>query len=439
MRIRAVAFGTALAITGSLALAHDIPDARIDRAIQVVLHPGRLEIAYEVSLAELTLVRDYRELFGPGTGLDRLDLFDDYGRRVGPLEARGFLVQVDDAAVALRYERHDLAVEEHPRLTFHLTASIPPRGRLTLRDNNYASSEGSSRLAARADGVRLLDYDGPSNVEEVPIVPLWQLDDEAERRTRELQVSFEPGAAEQASPPPPNRPPERAAPTPSGPRGLPELIDGHDRRSVLALIAVAVVLGAAHAVQPGHGKTLVAAATLGQSRPGRGIALAGLVTIVHISSVLVLAVVLSLTRSARYASLNNGLTGTAGFVIAGIGAWRLGRHAAGLGEHPNTDNRDRPSADRSLLGLGLAGGIVPCWDAILLIVLAETMGRLGLGLILLAAFSLGMAAVLVVVGMTAGRLRGWLAASGRTRRWERGLGLLSGGLLLVIGAAMLFR
>ena len=50
----------------------------------------------------------------------------------------------------------------------------------------------------------------------------------------------------------------------------------------------------------------------------------------------------------------------------------------------------------------MAGGLVPCWDAVALIVLAEAMGRLGLGVILLVAFSLGMAAVLVAVGWAAG-------------------------------------
>ena len=46
------------------ARAHDIPNQRVDRSIQVTLGPGRLEIDYEVSLSELTLTQDLRALDG---------------------------------------------------------------------------------------------------------------------------------------------------------------------------------------------------------------------------------------------------------------------------------------------------------------------------------------------------------------------------------------
>ena len=119
-------------VLATAALAHDIPDARIDRAIQVVLRPGRVEVDYEVSLAELTLVRDYRSLFGPLPDADRRELFEDYCRRIGPLDARGLLLSVNDRPIELESRGHDLAIEEHPRYTFHFAAELPGRGRLAL-------------------------------------------------------------------------------------------------------------------------------------------------------------------------------------------------------------------------------------------------------------------------------------------------------------------
>ncbi|HEU5116501.1 MAG TPA: hypothetical protein VFT74_07485, partial [Isosphaeraceae bacterium] len=56
-----------------------------------------------------------------------------------------------------------------------------------------------------------------------------------------------------------------------------------------------------------------------------------------------------------------------------------------------------------------------------------------LGLLLLAAFSLGMAIVLVVVGVMAGRLRNYVDQRDREGRWERRLGLLSGLALSAVG------
>ncbi len=137
---------------GLSARAHDIPNQRVDRSIQVTLAPGRLEIDYEVSLTELTLTQDLRSLVGPRPGAERSEWLALYGEVTGPLNAKGFLVSVDGAPVALASAGYRLAVEEHPRYTFHLEARIPAAGRLAIRDTNFVSSEGTSRLAIRARG-----------------------------------------------------------------------------------------------------------------------------------------------------------------------------------------------------------------------------------------------------------------------------------------------
>jgi ABC-type nickel/cobalt efflux system permease component RcnA len=90
-----------------------------------------------------------------------------------------------------------------------------------------------------------------------------------------------------------------------------------------------------------------------------------------------------------------------------------------------------------MIGLGVAGGLVPCWDAIGLIVLANAVGRLALGVLLLLAFSLGMAVVLIAVGWAATRLRRLVEARDRNASWERALGSLSGLLLAAIGLFVL--
>src|SRR5947209_2865384 len=81
--------------------AHDIPNERVDRSIQVTIRPGRLELDYEVSLAELTLAQDLRRLVGVVPGADRAALFDRYGRETAPLNAKGLLVVVDGRPVPL--------------------------------------------------------------------------------------------------------------------------------------------------------------------------------------------------------------------------------------------------------------------------------------------------------------------------------------------------
>jgi len=424
------------------ARAHDIPNARVDRSIQVTARPGRLSVDYEVGLAELTLVQDLRALTGTVPGADRREWFDRYGRVSGPLNARGLLVSVDKAPLALRSRGFDLTVEDHPRFTFHFEAALPAGGRLAIRDTNYDSGEGTSRLALRGlDGVVIRGDDLPGDVAQIPVRPVWQLSDAEERRTRQAEVRFDTAAAGGAGGDPAGSLPGRGVTGRRGAtrpgiaaEGLTRLLD-RSPASGLGLWLVALSLGAAHAVQPGHGKSLVAAASVGD-RGGwhRGVILALSITVAHIGGVMAVACALWLTRSTRYPDINRGLAHAAGFVIAAIGLWRLGRHLGGYGEHP--DDPEAPRVDpgtRGLIGLGLAGGVVPCWDAVVLILLAEALGRLALGLALLAAFSLGMAAVLVAVGLTAARLRGIVQRADRDGTWVRRLGLLSASALTLIG------
>ena len=83
--------------------------------------------------------------------------------------------------------------------------------------------------------------------------------------------------------------------------------------------------------------------------------------------------------------------------------------------------------------LGLGGGIIPCWDAVMMLLLAMAQGQIGLAIPLLLAFSVGLAAVMILLG---------LAVLGATRlggrkfgdsRWFRLLPVASALVLTVVG------
>lgn len=413
-------------------VAHDIPNARVDRAIQVDLEPGRLRVSYEVSLAELTLVQDLRALIGSLPGGERKDWFRRYGEVTGPLNAKGFLVDVDGKEIALTYRSFDLFVEEHPRFAFLLDAEIPPAGRLRLRDLNYVSSEGSSRLALRiAPSVSVPGNDWPEDVSLLPEKQPVLLSDEEERRTKELEIAYAnvapstepaPAEAEVAPIPPPSPIPQASAP------GLSRLMDGD--WSWWGGFAAALVLGLAHAIQPGHGKSVVAAASLGSR--GGAVALAIGAATAHLASVFGIAVLLILTRSTRYDEINDALVRGAGMLLALTGAWRLGR---ALPATPAEGTVAQPTASRTPRApfvAGLAAGAIPCWDAILLVLLADGLGRYGWGLVLLGGFSLGLALVLLGIALISSRVS-------VGQRARRPLTLLASGLMLAFGLAWLFR
>ena len=66
------------------AQAHDIPNQRVDRSIQVSLSPGLIAVDYEVSLSELTLTQDLRRLIGSLPGADRQEWLARYGQVTVP-------------------------------------------------------------------------------------------------------------------------------------------------------------------------------------------------------------------------------------------------------------------------------------------------------------------------------------------------------------------
>jgi nickel/cobalt transporter (NicO) family protein len=453
------------------AKAHDIPNERIDRSIQVTLSPGSIAIDYEVSLSELTLTQDLRKLIGSLPGADRQQWLDRYGQVTGPLNAKGLLVAAAGEPVTLLMRSFDVVVEDHPRYTFHMSAVIPAGGRLRVRDVNYVSSEGTSRLAIRGlAGVVVTGDSLPGIVGQIEIRPTWMLSDEEERRTKQVQVDYrapdQTGAGsvsleELAGGDLHLSRPVAQQPSPANvlslfdSRRLSALLDEKSTPSWLLLVVIAVSLGAAHAVQPGHGKTLVTAVALGPDIRFYQPALLGLTaTLAHMGSVLLIALVLWFSGATRVAGVHEALTKVAGFAIGAVGLWRLGRQLGGYPEHddpsspfvprrcvsaPSRESAPSSINNRGLIALGLSGGAVPCWDAVSLLLLAAALGKLAAGVTMVLAFSAGMAIVLVVVGLLAWKLKATALGSESRSRWRKPLAVASSGILAAIGFYLFFQ
>ena len=92
----------------------------------------------------------------------------------------------------------------------------------------------------------------------------------------------------------------------------------------------------------------------------------------------------------------------------------------------------------SLIALGASGGLVPCPSALVLLLFAISVGRVGLGLVLLAAFSLGLACVLMAIGMLVLYAKSWLPDPAKTTRHPlfRLVPVLSAAVIVCLGLAL---
>ncbi|HSE91448.1 MAG TPA: hypothetical protein VLJ79_34890 [Candidatus Binatia bacterium] len=202
---------------------------------------------------------------------------------------------------------------------------------------------------------------------------------------------------------------------------------------ILIALAVAIGLGAFHALEPGHGKTLVAAYLVGSRGTVKHAFLLGLiVTAAHTAGVYLLgAVTLYASRYIVPEQLYPWLGLISGVMIASLGAVLLVRryldregvsshhnhyhayHAHSSDHHHHRDHHDHSHHGRThhhhdlnhrvslreLLTLGISGGIVPCPAALVVLLSAVSMQRIGFGLLLIVAFSIGLAAVLIAIGL----------------------------------------
>jgi ABC-type nickel/cobalt efflux system permease component RcnA len=251
--------------------------------------------------------------------------------------------------------------------------------------------------------------------------------------------------------------------------GLTDLMTRRDMGTGLLLftLATAAALGAFHALEPGHGKTVVAAYLVGSRGTAWHAVLLGLaVTVSHTAGVFLLgAVTLYASRYVMPDRLYPWLGAISGLAIAGVGLALLRQrwpgqphghshdhhaHSPAWPEHPHGHDHthdgehehhhhhhhvpEGPVSARSLLAMGLSGGIVPCPGALVVLLAALAWRRLGLGILLVVAFSAGLAAVLVAVGILvvhARRLLGRIRGDGPlTTRW---LPLASSAVITVLG------
>ena len=254
---------------------------------------------------------------------------------------------------------------------------------------------------------------------------------------------------------------------------------------LLLAFAMAFGLGCVHALSPGHGKTIVAAYLVGsKGRIRDAIFLGSIVTMTHVSSVLALGV---LTLFASQYILPQDIYPWLGFgsgiliVIIGYIMYKQRSntshdhgHSHGLfglshshhthdhsesHTHGHTHSKDEENAGReeaehsvndkkergvslwSLLGLGVSGGAVPCPSALVVLLTAISYQKLVLGLLLIIVFSLGLASVLIAIGIltvAAGSVIKRYSGN-REQKLFRVLSIVSSIVIILVGAGIAIK
>jgi ABC-type nickel/cobalt efflux system permease component RcnA len=441
------------------AAAHPLTDLRFDRTVAVRLSPAGIEVTYTLELSPFALHLDAAKRLTP-EDIAKLDktakgLASAYARRAAGELLEAFKIRVAGKTLPLSVEAIDITITDHAICRYTLLTAWPEGGpeiTVTIQDQTFAEQPGILNLTVDRKGgtdrsLQLVDVDeppirvrtqhsaklSPADVElsrnasalvllpfAVAPMPRFRLEDS---RPPEIGV---PVLAEVIPEPVVNAdmPPATDLFTDLSRRGLLALFDS--TLGVGILLLAAFLFGAGHAFTPGHGKTLVAAYLVGERGTVRhACILAVATTVAHTGSVIAVAAVLwGVYGNTVPAHAQGVMQLLAGLLVIAVGLWLLLRRVTGQADHfhlfaghhhhdhdhshehsHHHHHAPRPDAAKTTMGwtrlvlMGLGGGLVPCWDAVLLLVAASAMGRLGFAFPLLLAFSAGLGVVLVLLGI----------------------------------------
>src|SRR5271165_2738381 len=248
---------------------------------------------------------------------------------------------------------------------------------------------------------------------------------------------------------------------------------------VVLTFLVAIALGALHALEPGHGKTLLAVSLVGARATVKQAALlAGALTIAHTAGVLALGLAINIFKSYFVAeTIYPWITLLSGSAIAIIGARAVQRqlrlrqplahahthahagthahdhghvHLPGTPAHSHAagshDDREHAQAHAipgtaplkfgATVLAAMSGGVAPCPAALVVLLAALALNQVLYGVFVIVAFSFGLAATLTGLGIAVVRGASWLQGRPAFERCVEYGPLLSSVVIATIGAVM---
>ena len=436
------------------AAAHPLGNFTVNRYSRLELYSDAIRIRYLLDMAEIPAFQEIGEVDTNGNGETEPSESEAYlSRKAADIEDHLHL-SFDGSTAALELLSSEITYPEGQAglrtLRIGLLLQSPTAGTdiaLDYRDDNYSDRIGWKEIVVRsAEGVRVSSSSVASDdiSSELTSYPADLLSSPLD--VSAASVSYEPGdgiAAPVLESETNAGPQIKTAPKRAG-AGFATLIDSEELTLPVIFLSLLLALGfgAIHALEPGHGKTFVAAYFVGVNGTVRqALGLGTIVAVTHTIGVLAIGMIVLFgsqyilpERLYPWLSLASGLMVLAlGVRLLGAraGGWRAVRRFASIlrpqaehghepGHHHAHGHSHEPTPGappwKGLLALGLADGLTPSPSALVVLLAAVSLDRIGLGVLLIVAFSVGLAAVLTLVSLAllySRRVIEWL---GRRRR-----------------------
>jgi ABC-type nickel/cobalt efflux system permease component RcnA len=474
-----------LCLLAAVVCGHPVPKDTHDRTIVVRLQKGdaenriRVRVEYRLEVDETTVyasdMKPYKDEVNPFDYRgEPLRYYAEFTRIYAPILGERLSVRVNGKPIEpfRCVSRKSFLEDENGKGLGHLRCDfvfesgfdITP-GQATqfeFRDQTYLLEDGFITLSLVNDsGLSIVSLVAPDDALRTRVQDGQE--SQHDDRLREIKAELATGSAaapkKNVQPPVIPEPVREVRETHDEGFGLEKLLFQSNYGFFLTLL-LAFVFGAAHALTPGHGKTLVAAYLVGERGTIWHALYLGLITtLTHTGSVMILAIVVALLpdeqQRAAQAWLVKGLGLIMGLMVIGIGVWLLLQRLAGRADHVHLGaghhhhhhgeeppKAPPPSGSLSWWGLtllGVTGGMVPCIDAIVLFLYAIGKGVFWLVLPAVVAFSAGLALVLVVIGILVVQVPRFAESRFGNGRLLRALPILSAVIVTLMGLWLCFE
>jgi len=423
-----------LVVAGALlapaaAAAHPLGNFTINRFSRVEVSGHRIYVRYVLDLAEI-----------PTFQAGHIDA-RAYGRRIArnaQLVVNGKTARLVPLGTALAHPRGAAGLRTTRLEVILAGPALSGKVSISYQDNNYKDRIGWKEIVigpkAHSTSDELRAY--PKNLLQSPLEVTSVKTQLAPTSGPDVPPTLSSGKTLEA--------PDRVADA-----GFSSLV-GRDHLSalvILASLAAAFFWGMAHALSPGHGKTIVAAYLVGQrGTPWHAAALGAIVTATHTIGVFALGLVtLALSAFIVPEQLYPWLNLVSGVLVVAIGATVFRsrfRHRGHTHDHHSHASGPGPGTGpsrRSLVAVGITGGLLPCPSALVVLLAAISLHRVAFGMLLIVAFSAGLALSITGIGLVAVYAKQIFKRASFEGRLLRLLPAASALVILAAGLAMTAR
>lgn len=491
----------ALCVAPAAASAHPLGNFTINRYTGIEVATDEIVVHYVVDMAEIPTIQELGIRSGQEVDQEALDAYaEDLVPRLA--DNLTLTANDDSVALRAGRPATALLPGEGPlevlRLEVDFTGELAdPGATIEYIDDNYADRVGWKEIViypVRGQGIERSSVPSESISDELRSYPQDELTSPLNQATASADLA--PGAGEGVVP----KVREETASFDVFGDSFASLIERDlTPGAFLLALVLAVGFGAVHALGPGHGKTVMAAYLVAEGRVRHAVSVGVAVSIMHTFSVVVLGL-LTLWASSLFPpeSVYPYLSLVSGVVVLALGTWLLRvrmhsrnarrtpihRHAServlvGVGangnahehEHDRSRGHDHGGhshdhlddsgghdhgfgyhthsaaelpagvavlSRRGLVAIALSGGLLPSPSALVVLLGSIALGRVAFGLTLVAAFSVGLAGALTLVGIAVLRARAYA-----TRRFGSRAGavlpILSAAAITLLGAWLTLR